>query len=86
MKKDMTKRRYLPVILISLFSISFVKAQETPTVPPTPPPPPPNTIISIYGIDGHDQNNYPSQSRGQTNSDPAETDCYLQKQKKKINS
>jgi hypothetical protein len=81
----MTKRKYLSILLISLFSVSFVKAQESPTVPPPPPPPPPNTVISIYGlnINGNNNGSYPSKSRGQTNNFKAETEYSLRKQRKR---
>jgi hypothetical protein len=81
----MTKRKYLPILLMSLFFVSFVKAQESPAVPPPPPPPPPNTVISIYelNINGNNQGNYPSRSRGETNNVKAETEYSLRKPRKR---
>src|SRR5450432_619380 len=79
----MTKRKHLPIFLVSLFSLSLVRAQESPTVPPPPPPPPPNTVVSIYGVTGNNQGSYPSNSRSQTNSDRAETEYSLWKQRKR---
>src|SRR5450755_4534639 len=77
----MTKRKHLLILLMSLFSVSFVKAQESPTVPPPPPPPPPNTVVSIYGINGNNHGSYPSKSRSQTNSDKG--GYYLRRQRKR---
>jgi hypothetical protein len=81
----MKNGKYLPILLMSLFSVSFLKAQESPTVPPPPPPPPPNTVISIYGvnINGNNHLSYPSKSRGQTNNVKAETEYFLRKQRKR---
>lgn len=85
MESYMTKRKYLPILLMSLFSVSFVKAQESPTVPPPPLPPPPNTVISIYGtnINSNIHGSYPSKSRSQTNNVKTETEYSLRKQRKR---
>jgi hypothetical protein len=79
----MTKRKHLPIFLVSLFSLSLVRAQESPSVPPPPPPPPPNTVVSIFGVNGNNHSSYPPKSRSQTNNVKAETEYSLWKQRKR---
>lgn len=70
-------------LFMSLFLVSSLKAQESPTVPPPPPPPPPNTIISIHGLNGNNYGSYPPNSSGQTKTN-AENSFVIQRKRRGI--